>query len=283
MSARRRLATLAVAVGGVLIGHWLTYLAVAPIAGSRATILHQTGHSYLGLANDLALVAALAALASMFIAQLTTPEPSGGVLGVTGRVVRFQVCAFIGMEVLERVTAGSPLSELIRTGILPIGIAAQVAIGILAAFVIRWLLLAADRVAAALGRRRRSASSGPHAPAAPAAGLRPRLSAPVRGRCPRSTSFRLIDHVAPPCASHQTTTRRMDHECPREIHGCRGAGDRRARTDPRHRVRACRTERRAVRSRDRVPGRAGIRRRPERRVPPTSRAAASRSPTSATL
>ena len=151
MSARRRLATLAVAVGGVLIGHWLTYLAVAPIAGSRATILHQTGHSYLGLANDLALVAALAALASMFIAQLTTPEPSGGVLGVTGRVVRFQVCAFIGMEVLERVTAGSPLSELIHTGILPIGIAAQVAIGILAAFVIRWLLLAADRMAAALG------------------------------------------------------------------------------------------------------------------------------------
>ena len=184
MSARRRLATLAVAVGGVLIGHWLTYLAVAPIAGSRATILHQTGHSYLGLANDLALVAALAALASMFIAQLTTPEPSGGVLGVTGRVVRFQVCAFIGMEVLERVTAGSPLSELIRTGILPIGVAAQVAIGILAAFVIRWLLLAADRVAAALGRRRRSASSGP----ARACCSRSRSSSPSIRTCPRSAS-----------------------------------------------------------------------------------------------
>ncbi len=160
MSARRRLATLAVAVGGVLIGHWLTYLAVAPIAGSRAAILHQTGHAYLGLANDLALVAALAALASMFIAQLTTPEPSGSVLGVTGRVVRFQVCAFIGMEVLERVTAGSPLSELIRTGILPIGIAAQIAIGFLAAFMIRWLLRTADRVAAALGRAAAPARRG---------------------------------------------------------------------------------------------------------------------------
>ena len=151
MSARRRLATLAVAVGGVLVGHWLTYLAVAPVAGSRTAILHQTGHSYLGLANDLALVAALAALASMFIGQLTNPEPSGRILGVIGRVVRFQVCAFIAMEVLERVTAGSPLSELIRTGILPIGIASQVAIGILAAFVVRWLLRAADRVASALG------------------------------------------------------------------------------------------------------------------------------------
>ena len=140
-----------VAVGGVLAGHWLTYLVVTPIAGSRATILHQTGHSYLGLANDLALVAALAALASMFIAQLTDPAPAGHLLGITGRVVRFQVCAFVAMEVLERVTAGSPLSELIRTGILPIGVAAQVTIGFLAAFAIRWLLRAADRVAEALG------------------------------------------------------------------------------------------------------------------------------------
>jgi hypothetical protein len=150
MNARRRLATMAVAVGGVLAGHWLTYLVVAPIAGSRAMILHQTGHSYIGLANDVALVAALTAMASMFIAQLTNPAPAGHLLGISGRVVRFQVCAFVALEVLERVTAGSPVTELIRTGILPIGIAAQLVIGMLAAFAIRWLLRAADRVAAAM-------------------------------------------------------------------------------------------------------------------------------------
>jgi hypothetical protein len=142
-----------VAVGGVLAGHWLTYLVVAPIAGSRAVILHQTGHSYLGLANDVALVAALTAMASMFIAQLTNPAPAGHLLlGINGRVVRFQVCAFVALEVLERVTAGSPVAELIRTGILPIGIAAQVTIGMLAAFAIRWLIRTADRVGAALRR-----------------------------------------------------------------------------------------------------------------------------------
>ena len=141
-----------VAVGGVLAGHWLTYLVVAPLAGSRATILHQTGHSYLGLANDLALVVALAAMASMFIAQLVNPVPTGGLLGITGRVVRFQVCAFVALEVLERLTAGSPLSELVRSGILPIGVVAQITIGLLAAFAIRWLLRTADRVAAVLGR-----------------------------------------------------------------------------------------------------------------------------------
>ena len=66
--------------------------------------------------------------------------------------IRFQVCAFVLLEVLERVTAGASLADLIHTGILPIGIAAQAAIGYLAAQAIRWLLRAADRVAAALGR-----------------------------------------------------------------------------------------------------------------------------------
>lgn len=148
MSARRRLATLGVAVGGVLAGHWLTYLAVVPVAGSRAALLHDTGHAYLGLANDLALVSALAAMATMFIGQLTHPEPSGQLRGLTARVVRFQVSAFVLMEVLERVTAGSPLAGLIHTGILPMGIAVQVGIGCLAASAIRWLLRTADRVAA---------------------------------------------------------------------------------------------------------------------------------------
>jgi len=57
------------------------------------------------------------------------------------------------LEVLERVTAGAPLAELIHTGILPIGIVAQAAIGYVAAQALRWLLRAADRVAAALSRR----------------------------------------------------------------------------------------------------------------------------------
>jgi hypothetical protein len=153
MSARRRIATMGIAVGGVLAGHGLTYLAVAPAASARTAILRQTGHAYLGLANDMELVVALAALATMFIGQLTDPTPVGRLPGIATRVIRFQVCAFVLLEVLERVTAGAPLAELVRTGILPIGIAAQVAIGYLAAQAIRWLLRSADRVAAAMKGR----------------------------------------------------------------------------------------------------------------------------------
>ena len=138
-------------MAGVLAGHWLTYMAVAPIAGSRATILHDTGHAYLGMANDLALVVALFAIATMFIGQLTSPGATC-VQGITARVVRFQVSAFILLEGLERLTSGSPLSELIHTRILPVGIVAQVGIGFIVARAIRWLLRAADRVAAALAR-----------------------------------------------------------------------------------------------------------------------------------
>ena len=43
MRARRRPATLGIAVGGVLSGHWLTYVAVAPTEEARAAILHHTG------------------------------------------------------------------------------------------------------------------------------------------------------------------------------------------------------------------------------------------------
>jgi hypothetical protein len=141
-----------VAVGGVLAGHWLTYLVVAPMTSSRAAILQQTGHAYLGMANDLALVTALAALAATFIGQLVDPVPPGQFSDITARVIRFQVGAFVLLEVLERVTAGSPIAELVHTGILPIGIAVQVGIGSCAARAIHWLLRTADRVVAALER-----------------------------------------------------------------------------------------------------------------------------------
>ncbi len=103
-------------------------------------------------------------MATMFIGQLIDPEPAAQLRGLTARVVAFQVSAFVLMEVLERLTAGSPLADLLRSGILPIGVAAQVAIGYLAARAIRWLLRAADRVAATLA----TAAIAPH-PDAPRA------------------------------------------------------------------------------------------------------------------
>jgi len=150
MSARRRIATLGVAVGGVLLGHQLTYLLIDPRVHARAVLLRRTGHAYLGIANDLALVAALTGLAALFVGQLAASTRGDRDGNLTRRIVAFQVSAFVLMEVIERLTTGAPLSGLAR--VLAVGIVAQAAVALLAAVVIGLLLRTAERVAAALGR-----------------------------------------------------------------------------------------------------------------------------------
>ena len=157
MRARRRLATLSVAVGGVLAGHWLTYAIVSPAEAPRTTLLHDTGHAYLGAVSQVALVCSLAAVASMFLGALTGADRPE-IAHLARRVVTFQVSAFIVLEVVERIVAGAPLASLLRSAILPVGVGTQAAVGAIAAAAIRWLLRAADRVAAVLARRAASAS-----------------------------------------------------------------------------------------------------------------------------
>ena len=135
----------------MLTGHWLTYDIVSPAQHARTTLLRVTGHAYLGFANDLALILALSAFAALFVGQLSTASGAGAA-DITRRVVAFQVSAFVLMEVLERVTAGAPLGGLIRTGVLPVGVATQVVVALVAAASIRWILRVADRVAAVLSR-----------------------------------------------------------------------------------------------------------------------------------
>jgi hypothetical protein len=149
MGSRRRLATLGVAVGGVLAGHWLTYQTVSPPSHAHETLLQDTGHAYLGVANDLGLLVGLAAFAVIFLGRLTTAGTDTRPT-ITRRIVGFQVGAFLTMEVLERITARVPLTELAHHLLLPVGIALQIGVGLLASAVIRWLLRLADRVASVI-------------------------------------------------------------------------------------------------------------------------------------
>jgi hypothetical protein len=149
MSVRRRPAVLGVAVGGVLAGHWLTYLVVSPASSARVSLLHDTGHAYLGLANDVGLLGVLAAFAAIFLGRLTGKGLNTGA-AFSRRIVGLQVGAFLAIEVLERVTAGVPLTSLTHHLLLPVGITVQVGVGLLASEVIRWLLRLADRVASAV-------------------------------------------------------------------------------------------------------------------------------------
>jgi hypothetical protein len=151
----RGVAALLVAVGGVLAGHGLTYRLVAPSAHARETLLAGTGHAYLVYANDLALVLALAAMAAIFLGGLT--RPSAGLphrRALAMRLVLFQTVAFAAMEGLERITAGDTLAGLLHHGLLPVGLATQIAIALGISVLIRWLLRTAGTLAGLFAQAR---------------------------------------------------------------------------------------------------------------------------------
>ena len=221
MGARRRLATLGVAVGGVLVG------SLADLPGRGAGRRHarrrsctQTGHAYLGIANDLALVPALAAIAAHVHRAALDQRPvrSDVAAGSPARVVGSRSARSSLMEVLERVTAGAPLAELIRTGMLPIGVAAQVGVGFVAAAVDP--LAASHRRSGrrgALGRAAVPARAVVPRPLLPAPVFVPRRTSPVRGRRPRSPSVRLrTSRRASGANVRRTEGARISHAHPRE-------------------------------------------------------------------
>jgi hypothetical protein len=142
-------AALGTAVGGVLVGHQLAYIAVAS-TGTNG-FLRDTGHDYLASVNDVGLVVALAALAFVFLGRLSVPSDPVPTLGrVSARVIPFQIGTFVSMEVLERVTSGSPLGTLMQHGLLPIGVAIQIGVGLVASGLLLLLMRAGERVASLL-------------------------------------------------------------------------------------------------------------------------------------
>jgi hypothetical protein len=142
-----RTGALGVAAGGVLVGHWLTYRLLVPGDAPRQALLSATGHAYLGLANAAGLALGLVALAAVFLDRITNRDTEPATLrALAVRLATFQVCAFAAMELIERLTSGAPASGALHDGLLPVGMAVQVAIALIGALAVRWLLLTASRV-----------------------------------------------------------------------------------------------------------------------------------------
>ena len=137
---------LALAFGGVLLGHTIAYRLLVPDAHTRALELAASGHGYLSGANAVGLVGAIIALAALFL---------GGVMRthdavpqhLAARLVAFQMAAFLAMELLERLASGGGVHHL--ASVLLIGLPVQASIAALVALVARLLL----RVAAAIADR----------------------------------------------------------------------------------------------------------------------------------
>ncbi|HYY07310.1 MAG TPA: hypothetical protein VFA25_01770 [Actinomycetota bacterium] len=152
-----RLAFLLVAAG-LTIGHSLSYLIAIPDPGRRALVLHQTGHGYLHVLADLAMILATAALVTAALRTLgegTVVRSEASRLA--WRVGAVQVAAFLAIEVGERVASHAGFAELLADRILAIGVVVQLLIALLSVLVVRWITLATARLASVL-----ASSGAPH-------------------------------------------------------------------------------------------------------------------------
>ncbi len=137
-------------MGGVLAGHALTYGVLDPSEPIRRSALRSTGHGYLATANRLTLSLTVAIVAATVLARLLRGAGAERGIGwLAARLIPVQIMAFASLEIGERLLAGAPLHDLGR--VLPLGLAIQVSLAILAAAGLRILWRAAGRAAAVLG------------------------------------------------------------------------------------------------------------------------------------
>ncbi len=146
----RRAGLLVVAVlglAGVGVAHVLEYLALAPRAADRATLLADTGHRYLPAALSGAVFLALVAVAATFLAAFRRGTKAGPA-GIPPNWARLlpvaQVVAFVALEIGERLAAGSSLADLVP--VLVLGLPLQVLAGIAGGRLLSLVVRAGERL-----------------------------------------------------------------------------------------------------------------------------------------
>jgi hypothetical protein len=147
--ALRGLPLAAVASAGVVLGHWLSYLAAVPQAHLRHTLLADSGHSYWSWIVKLAVALGFAGLGALVVRaanrRVGVPDsPIAGFAWVLWRLAPVQIAAFTVMEIAERVVSGAPLPPLFGRLYLT-GIAVQFLVASVGAILLLWLARVVDQ------------------------------------------------------------------------------------------------------------------------------------------
>jgi len=156
--AVRGLPLAGVAIGGVLVGHWLAYVLAVPDPAVRAGILAASGHSYWVLAVKFAVVLAMAGVGTLVLRHLSrnasgAEQPAREPLSlIVAQLSALQMLAFTGMEFAERVAVGAPLGHMFHHRIFLIGLAIQILVASAGALILLWLDRAARRLSRAIAR-----------------------------------------------------------------------------------------------------------------------------------
>lgn len=144
-------ALLGMALAGLLAGHSLTYLGLAPSTTVRGDLLAGTGHGYLGrilpVAVALALVSGLFWIASGFLSgRAGRAAPA---IGIAPVLMAIQSLGFGAQEAVERLLAGAPLHDI--GSVLLLGLPIQVLAAGLAALLVGTLYRAGQALRTLLG------------------------------------------------------------------------------------------------------------------------------------
>ena len=122
------------AFAGLLIGHFMAYVVVAPDDGIRAAVLEATGHRGHDLFVPIGAAALLAAAIGLIARQLRRSPCSDDTDGSgwsTGWMLwLLQTTAFISLEAVERLASSHAVTELLHEPAFAVGIALQAAVAV---------------------------------------------------------------------------------------------------------------------------------------------------------
>jgi hypothetical protein len=183
MSSYRRAAIVAWALIGLLLGHTLAYAATFRDPQVLLHVLQDTGHNWLSLTP--VFVGLLIALLVVTSARSSTVSTSMRRRYVT--IAALQLCAYIAVEVLERMAHGSSLSDVVAgltSGYGPTLLAFGLAAQLLVAAGTTLLSRAIERVVAhlrAVSPQRAAPASNAHRITAQQVRLHPRLGGLAQG------------------------------------------------------------------------------------------------------
>ncbi|TMK19261.1 MAG: hypothetical protein E6G68_06260 [Actinobacteria bacterium] len=152
MKARFR-GSLPAAAGGLVAGHFLTYVFLTPAGPHRAAFLRQTGHGYFARA-----VAVAAGLARGFVRRRAADAEGLSWRALAVRFAVIQAAGFVVLEIIERLVVHAPLGGLVS--VLPVGLCVESAVAALVAAILVATARASESIASALVRRRPTRHAG---------------------------------------------------------------------------------------------------------------------------
>lgn len=196
MRRARRCITLAAGVTGVVAAHVLAYILAFSDPRQRAHVLSSTGHGYWSVAVWAAvLAAAVVVAATVARGAVRGTSRSGGAGGRivpgVGTLAGAQVAMFAGVEVIERLAAGAPLSELVHGHEFLIGLGLQLVLAVVLVVALGAVERFSARVAGAFTRTRRVPRGRVAYPTQASADARPVLVDRPRSRAPPSVALQL--------------------------------------------------------------------------------------------